>query len=92
MKNKMTFEEFRADVLTAVANKPKEWRDGQTVFNYIDSEYGAARYVQFNEGVDCFYLDNSIDEFIKKSYEALLKANYITNEEVNTCCQQTKQS
>ena len=70
--NKMTFEEFRDDVLTAVSNKPKEWRDGQTVFNYIDSKYGVARYVQFNTGVDCFYLDNAIDEFIKECF------NYLT--------------
>lgn len=85
VKNKMTFEEFRSDVLTAMKNKPKNWRDGQFVFNYIDSEYGVARYVQFNEGVDCFYQNDEIEKFIVTSYEALLKANYINDKEVKTC-------
>lgn len=70
--NKMTLEEFRDDVLTAVAKKPEEWRDGQTVFNYIDNKYGVARYVQFNTGVDCYYQDSAIDEFIKECF------NYLT--------------
>jgi capsid portal protein len=63
MKN-MTLEEFRTDVLTAMKNKPKEWRDGQFVFNYIDEKYRVARYVQFIEDVDCFYNDNGIDRAI----------------------------
>ena len=61
-------DEFRAEVLTAMLNKPKEWRDGQFVFNYIDEVYGVARSVQFVEGVDCFYDDKKIDEFIDRSY------------------------
>ena len=44
--------------------KPKEWRDGQFVFNYIDSVYGVARQVQFDDKVDCYYLDKNIDEFL----------------------------
>lgn len=80
VKNKMTFEEFRTDVLSAMKDKPKEWRDGQFVFNYIDSEYGVARYVQFNEGVDCFYRDNVIEEFIKTSYEYIKNADCENNQ------------
>ena len=64
-------DEFRAEVLTAMLNKPKEWRDGQFVFNYIDEVYGVARSVQFVEGVDCFYDDKKIDEFIDRSYMLL---------------------
>lgn len=65
-------DEFRAEVLTAMQKKPKEWRDGQFVFNYIDEVYGVARYVQFSEGVDCFYNDAKIDEFIDRCYIALV--------------------
>ena len=68
MMEKMKFEDFRADVLTAVLNKPTEWRDGQTVFNYSDELYDVARKVQFIDGVDCFYDDSKIDEFIYRSY------------------------
>lgn len=75
MMEKMKFEDFREDVLTAVLNKPKEWRDGQTVFNYIDEVYDVARKVQFIDGVDCFYDDSKIDEFICRSYIYLCSKN-----------------
>ena len=67
----MRLDEFRAEVLTAMQKKPKEWRDGQFVFNYIDEVYGVARSVQFVEGVDCFYDDKKIDDFIDRSYMLL---------------------
>lgn len=70
----MTLEEFRTDVLTAMKNKPKEWRDGQFVFNYIDEKYRVARYVQFIEDVDCFHNDNCIESFIARSYETFMAA------------------
>lgn len=71
---KITLEDFRADVLTAMANKPKEWRDGQFVFNYIDEKFRVARYVQFINGVDCFHNDEKIDEFIVRCYETMMSA------------------
>ena len=71
---KMDLNEFRADVLTAMKDKPKEWRDGQFVFNYINEKYGVARYVQFIEGIDCFYRDDKIDQFIDKCYVTLIAA------------------
>ena len=71
MTERLRLDEFRAEVLTAMLNKPKEWRDGQFVFNYIDEVYGVARSVQFVEGVDCFYDDKKIDEFIDRSYMLL---------------------
>ena len=74
MEEKLRLDEFRADVLTAMQKKPKGWRDGQFVFNYIDEVYGVARYVQFNEGVDCFYNDEKIDEFIDKCYNTLMES------------------
>jgi hypothetical protein len=68
----MTFEELKQEVEGAYKTScPKNWRKGQFVFNYINSYYGVARYVQFNKGVDCFYIDENIDEFIKASAECL---------------------
>lgn len=75
----MTFEGFRNEVLTAMDSKPKNWRDGQFVFNYIDEKYGVARSVQFIDGVDCFYNDSKIDEFITRSYEYIKNAELSDN-------------
>ena len=70
----MDLNEFRADVLTAMKDKPKEWRDGQFVFNYINEKYGVARYVQFIDGIDCYYNDDKIDQFIDKCYVTMVSA------------------
>lgn len=68
----MKLEDFRAEVLTAMKDKPKEWRDGQFVFNYIELKYGVGRSVQKIDGVDCFHDDNKIDEFIERAYMYLI--------------------
>lgn len=73
----ITLEEFRDEVLTAMNSKTKNWRDGQFVFNYIDEKYGVARSVQFIDGVDCFYDDSKIEDFITRSYD------YIKNTELS---------
>jgi hypothetical protein len=52
--------------------KPKQWREGQFVFNRVDELYGVARHVQFIDHVDCFYDDSQIDEFLIRVL-ALLK-------------------
>lgn len=76
----VTFDVFRNEVLTAMNSKPKNWRDGQFVFNYIDEKYGVARSVQFIDGVDCFYVDSKIEEFIARSYEYIKNAYYENNQ------------
>lgn len=70
----INYEDFKEDVLTAMKNKPKDWRDGQFVFNYINEKYGVARYVQFIDGIDCFYRDDKIDQFIDKCYVTMVAA------------------
>lgn len=67
----MTLEEFQTEVLQAMNQRPSQYRKGQAVFNYIDENYGVARYVQFVDGVDCFYNDDQINPFIYYSYMAL---------------------
>jgi hypothetical protein len=70
----INYDDFKEDVLTAMKNKPEDWRDGQFVFNYINEKYGVARYVQFIEGIDCFYSDDKIDQFIDKCYVTMVAA------------------
>lgn len=70
-RHKMKLEDFRTEVLSALESKPEKWRKGQFVFNYIDATYGVARYVQFVEGIDCFYDDKQIDKFITRSFEEI---------------------
>ena len=61
----ITFDDLKNEVMIAMGNKPKQWRKGQFVFNYIDEVYGIARHVQFVDNVDCFYLDDQIDSFLR---------------------------
>lgn len=47
-------------------DKNEHWREGQYVFNAAEMLFGGfVRQVQFQDGVDCFYNDAMIDEFIK---------------------------
>jgi hypothetical protein len=71
-----TFEDFRSGVFRFVENKPKAWRDGQAVFNYINDTYGVARDVQFGKNVDCFFDDNKIEDFIREAYDIYVEFNY----------------
>ena len=60
-----TLEELKNEVFTNAKSRPDYIRLGQYVFNYIDRTYGVARQVQFDDNVDCFYLDRNIDEFLE---------------------------
>jgi hypothetical protein len=67
----MTFGDFKNEIDNVIINRPKSWRKGQAVFNYIESKYGVARSVQFEDGIDCFYRDDQIEEFLQKAYERI---------------------
>lgn len=67
----ITFEEFDSMIKDAIKEKPAEWRDGQFVFNYIDKYFCVARIAQYKYGVDCFFRDDDIDEFIETCYNIL---------------------
>lgn len=47
-------------------DRPKQWREGQFVFNIASKILGdgIVRQVQFEDGIDCFYDDTKIDDFI----------------------------
>jgi hypothetical protein len=45
-------------------------RFGQAVFNTVDKNFdNIARICQFDYGIDCFYDDNAVSEFLDKCYE-----------------------
>lgn len=65
----LDFDEYKQLINDEIVNYPSTWREGQKVFNAIDSLFNVARKTQFEKGVDCFYDDNNIDDFISASYE-----------------------
>jgi hypothetical protein len=61
----MKYEDLKNEVYEALKTKPTCLRDGQFVFNYIDTKYqNIARIVQHDKNIDCFYDDSCIDTFI----------------------------
>lgn len=69
----ITVEELKKEI--SATKFPKNWRKGQSVFNYIDNVYGIARTIQFKYGIDCFYNDDNIDEFLNKAVEIINHGN-----------------
>ena len=69
----ITVEELKKEI--SKIEFPKNWRKGQSVFNYIDNVYGIARTIQFKYGIDCFYNDDNIDEFLNKAVEIINYGN-----------------
>ena len=69
----ITVEELKKEI--SKIEFPKNWRKGQSIFNYIDNVYGIARTIQFKWGIDCFYNDNNIDEFLNKAVEIINHGN-----------------
>ena len=46
--------------------KPKEWREGQFVYNILYKINGTAVLVtKYAHNTDCFYNDDKIDDFIE---------------------------
>lgn len=69
----ITVEELKKEI--SEIEFPKNWRKGQSVFNYIDAVYGVARNIQFYYGIDCFYNDDNIDDFLDKAVELINRGN-----------------
>jgi hypothetical protein len=64
----MDWSLFEKSVMDLAGKKPAEWRKGQAVFNAVDTLYGVARTVQFVDGVDCFYDDSVIPDFLYRAW------------------------
>lgn len=71
----IAYEEFKCECLKVAENRRPCLRKGQAIFNYVDEKYGVAREAQFVHGIDCYYLDERIEEFIKCTYIILKDLN-----------------
>lgn len=69
MEDILTKEDFFTKISEETEKMPSNWREGQKVFNAIDTIFGVAREVQFLKRIDCFHNDEKINEFMEKSYE-----------------------
>lgn len=79
----MKYDEFKQSLLNEVIKtKPKQFRLGQAVFNYVDDKYGIARDVQFEDHIDCFYIDDNIEPFLKSVFNRLYKDININNKAI----------
>ena len=62
----MTYQELENEVNNALKNKQKCLRKGQFIFNYLYKKYPVAvEAVQFEDRVDCFYVDEYIEKFLE---------------------------
>ena len=69
----MTYEQFKSDIFSKIKQRPKFIRKGQAIFNLVSDMYGVARTVQFEDGIDCFYDDKYIEDFLTACYNRIPK-------------------
>jgi hypothetical protein len=61
----ITFQALKAEVMERARFKHGYLRLGQFIFNYIHGFYGVAMSVRVLDGVDCYYDDNLIVDFLE---------------------------
>lgn len=71
----MRKSDFLKEINMAINDRPRHWRCGQAVFNYIDSKYGIAKEIQYSKGINCFYDDGNIGAFVDAAYDILSSGN-----------------
>ncbi len=68
----MTKELFYADIMHSVFEKPRYWRNGQAIYNYINVKYNhISDLIRDEYNINCFYDDSQIMTFIDKAYELI---------------------
>lgn len=68
----MNYEEFKSYIMAEVEKYRKPFiRKGQAVFNIVESHFGVARSVQFEDHIDCFHLDQDIDAFLQAAWKRI---------------------
>jgi hypothetical protein len=70
-----SYQEYKNECLEVAENRSQYLRKGQAIFNYVDEKYGVAREAQFTHKIDCYHLDENIEEFIKCTYSILQDLN-----------------
>lgn len=71
-----TYQEYKNECLAVAENRSQYLRKGQAIFNYVDEKYGdVAREAHHEHGIDCYYRDDKIDDFITCTYNILKDLN-----------------
>ena len=68
---KITLKQLVAELNKALKTKPDYIRRGQCVFNYIESTYGVASEVRFEDKIDCFHDDSMILKFVAACFKRI---------------------
>lgn len=66
-EQKITFQELKSEVMERARFKHSYLRLGQFIFNYIHGFYGVALSVKNKDGINCYYSDDLIDDFLECS-------------------------
>jgi hypothetical protein len=75
INDKYLFKDHVKNIAKSIIDESPYIRYGQAVFNYVDEKYGVARIAQFDYGIDCFYDDTKIEQFLDKCYELIKTVN-----------------
>ena len=75
IKDKDLFKDHVKQIAKSIIEDSPYIRYGQAIFNYVDEKYGVARISQFDYGIDCFYDDTRVEQFLDKSYELIKAVN-----------------
>lgn len=75
IKDKDLFKDHVKNIAKSIIEESPYIRYGQAIFNYVDEKYGVARIAQFDYGIDCFYDDTKIEQFLDKCYELIKTVN-----------------
>ena len=75
IKNKDLFKDHVKHIAKSIIEESPHIRYGQAVFNYVDEKYRVARIAQFDYGIDCFYDDTKVEQFLDKCYELIKTVN-----------------
>ena len=75
INDKYLFKDHVKNIAKSIIEESPHIRYGQAVFNYVDEKYGVSRIAQFDYGIDCFYDDTKIEQFLDKCYELIKTVN-----------------
>ena len=75
IKDNDLFKDHVKHIAKSIIEESPRIRYGQAVFNYVDEKYGVARIAQFDYGIDCFYDDTKVEQFLDKCYELIKTVN-----------------
>jgi hypothetical protein len=75
IKDKDSLKDHVKQIAKSIIYENPYIRYGQAVFNYVDEKYGVARIAQFDYGIDCFYDDTKVEQFLDQCYELIKTLN-----------------